>query len=429
MRFISLLAIALVASLNACALDLGQDSRYGNYGGPPRQDADDKVFSLEITDTKGVRWFPNYVNYSPDDSHLLVSLCHTGWHEFCRIAKFHIADRRWEILPHEPTVTYRFPVYSPDGKWIVLNTAPCTERKRWCNEEEALLVRMRPDGSGLETLADTNAWYPSFANDGSKLIYWSMGGRNPHTGKKTFVLANADVAELDWTSRRERLLTQFSFWPEHRKGRPYFTPDGKSFVFGGFVFSAPGGPKKYLAGPTGLASSYLQRDDEFNTGGTIYRLPPERKRVTLWRVPVQDEPYRSKDVPKFIPLWPNEFSWSAIGMTKDGRVLYFASIASRHEQGSPVAAALLAVQDRASRALASRRNAIFLRGPEPGAQDEAAFDTSARENCLSTSGDDKRLAFCRYSTTWVNQSLCTIALGEYEPTCYDWPKLTLEQPK
>ncbi len=59
------------------------------------------------------------MRFAPDDSHLLLSMCHVCIYQYCRIAKYHFADKRWEVLPHEEHMTYIWPTCSPDGKRVL----------------------------------------------------------------------------------------------------------------------------------------------------------------------------------------------------------------------------------------------------------------------------------------------------------------------
>lgn len=220
--------IFLVAStvlLSACTVDMGQGGRFGAYGGPPQQQSQSAESPFSIDDISfGVRWVPTHVRYAPDSSHFLVSLCHTLRPELCRIGKYFAATNEWEILPFEDKRTYRWPVYSPDGKEIAVTTGACDEQYR-CDLYQHVLARMRPDGSRMETVADITAKEMSFSPDGKKLIYWRLGGMGPKGRRFEF----SNIYEVDWATGKERALTDLG--NTCKEGRALFVEDGEAFVF------------------------------------------------------------------------------------------------------------------------------------------------------------------------------------------------------
>ncbi len=63
------------------------------------------------------------------------------------------------------------PEYSPDGEWILFNTERFTTATG-----HGQLARVRPDGSGLERLAETDRvdWFPHLSPDGRHGVYISF---------------------------------------------------------------------------------------------------------------------------------------------------------------------------------------------------------------------------------------------------------------
>lgn len=111
-----------------------------------------------------------------------------------------------------------FPVWSPDGEWIVFGVGQWfTQRGRG----RAKLMRMRRDGSGLEQLTDDsifNAGFPSYSADGQEVV---------------FRIANEDLnsaslgglAVLNLQTRKIRHITS------GYDNMPIWSPDGSRILF------------------------------------------------------------------------------------------------------------------------------------------------------------------------------------------------------
>ncbi len=225
MKRTTILAAVLLMALSACTMDMGKDARFGMYGGAPREPKPEPAF--DVMSTKwDTRWFPAHVRWAPDDSHLLVSLCHVNRSDYCRIGKYWIAENRWEILHLQPRITYRWPSYSPDGKSIAVSAGGCDENYR-CDMRRYVLALLSPDGQRIDKLANSIAVQPSFSNDGKKIIYWR------HTGGGA-----ADVAMFDLEHRKEKMLTSLVLSAIHAYGQARFLPGSERFVFSGFIVMA-----------------------------------------------------------------------------------------------------------------------------------------------------------------------------------------------
>lgn len=105
------------------------------------------------------------------------------------------------------------PCWSPDGQWIVFGYGEWFENRM---TKPAKLMRIRRDGSGLETLLDgpMNAGFPSCAPDGRQIVFrlWSQDGAG---GLRIFNLEDRSVKTL--TNEYDNL--------------PDWSPDGNRIVF------------------------------------------------------------------------------------------------------------------------------------------------------------------------------------------------------
>lgn len=392
------LGLVLTLLLTAGSLAQGQDARYGNFGGPPTQKEPAPPFSIDST-YRDVRWFPTHVRWSPDDSHLLVSLCHTLRPSLCRIGKYFIATKQWEILPYEDKRTYRWPVYHPDGKEIAVSTGSCDEQYR-CALADYVLIRMAPDGSSQQPVGDVIATDMSFSRDGKKLIYWRLGGMSIR-GR---TLALADLYEIDWPSGKETALTAIGFMGEELL-RPRYVENGAAFIFQG--------------GGYGMLNAKSHRGVNY---GRIQDAP--LKPINQHGGLVSMQPYGLLDV------------------SRDDRILYLADLTWKKEANEPIA--LTIRPGKAKRGIGAttpkdvvgtdaqeryfgRGSALFLRSMKPASLDEAGFDVSSPfEAALSS--DATRVAFLRggSAVSSAGVKLGLIGHGDVQTTNIDWPKLELK---
>lgn len=391
MKFGQLFVAACWLALAGCAANLGQDARFGTYGGRGRDAGPQAAF--DVASTKfGVRWFPTHLRWAPDGSHLLVSLCHVNQPDYCRIGKYWLADKRWELLHLKPQTTYRWPSYAPDGRRFVVSVGTCNEQFA-CSAARLSLTLMDADGGHPVELLRTIAQKPSFSDDGRKIIYWR------HTGGGA-----ADIGMYDLDTGREQKLTQLHFqdnWTQ--TGAPYFLPDGERFVFSGRPLLLPqlGGTKLDPAGP--------------NHGLVRYAWDRRKGAVT------------PKNFTEADLLWPDgEFAPindGSLDVSAKGEVLYLtgprsygAQIRSGRYKGNVVQ-----ITD-------NRQLLLALRPAREDAPFSAVFRLPYGANVAAISPDGQRVAFSEIPTGvfHFSQRLGTVRLTDQAVEFIDWPKLELD---
>jgi Tol biopolymer transport system component len=106
-----------------------------------------------------------------------------------------------------------YPVWSPDGEWIAFVSD--TQ-----GDDAYDLMRVRPDGSGLENLlyTDERISHPSWNADGTRLIYVIGEPQDARTW---------DIGVYDFATRTTWKLTD----DNTRDAWPIFHPDGQSILF------------------------------------------------------------------------------------------------------------------------------------------------------------------------------------------------------
>jgi len=111
-----------------------------------------------------------------------------------------------------------YPVWSPDGEWVVFGLGTWfTERS---NGPGAKLMRVRRDGTGLETLTDAsifNAGFPSYSADGKEIAFRAMG-QDPKARDQQ------GIRVLNLETRKIRVLTN------DYDNLPLWSPDGSRIM-------------------------------------------------------------------------------------------------------------------------------------------------------------------------------------------------------
>lgn len=393
------LILAFCMVLAGCAGEALTDARYGSWGGKQRS-YETPPFDINAVEF-GTRWFPANVRWAPDDSHLLVSLCHVRNAEYCRIGKYWLANKRWELLALQPLTTYRWPSYSPDGKRMAATIGTCNDDFT-CPQPRYVLSLLSPDGRQVTPLMRTTAKHPTFSDDGNKLIYWrSADGYY------------SDVAQFDLRTDQQQDLTEMRLMGG-AKGWPFFLPGGESFVFGA---------RFHISTITG------QPPDDFTRGELFDSENGPNKNVTLFAADIKDGPARRERARHLRPLWTDGLSGTGshpMDVTAKGEVLYHTGswqYAAKRAAGVYRANTLSFVETSAG-----SRSILMLRPARADAQDTAAFlvPSGAQEASVAHSG--RHVAFLEMSPqSWGNgQRMGILSLEDQQAEFIDWPRLQLD---
>lgn len=410
MTRILLLIAAAGILLSGCAVDLGKDARFGMYGGKQPDPRTEQPFDVQSTmwDT---RWFPAYVRWAPDDSHLLVSLCHVNRHEYCRIGKYWLAEKRWELLDLQPRITYRWPSYAPDGKRIVATAGGCDENYV-CPKRLYTLMLLDSDGKHPTKLANTYAEHPTFSDDGKKIIYWKLYGGG-----------GADVAMFDLAAGKEQLLTRLIVWASDIKGNAYFLPGGQKFVFACWL-------------PIHGTGELLRKDGQlvYKDGRAMTvphplhgtKLDPEGpNRGVMYVADMRHGIVTKENVTLMELLWPGE-QGVPMDLSRSGEVMYLCGsdcfrrkLATGVYKANPVE---LDVRPTAMQRL------LMLRPPNETAQDTAAFLLPSSAQIAAISNDSRRVAFSEANPDdwYYKRRFGIVSLDNAATMFIDWPRLELD---
>lgn len=370
---LGLLSATVAALLSVAGCGSLLNPRFGNFGGDNRHEAP-PPFSVEQTARDGVRWYPRQVRYSPDGTNILVSLCHTQAPRFCRIGRYYLTDKRWEVFPYDDAHSYQFPTYTPDGKWIAFSNHNLATNT-------TTLDRMAFDGGQHEPVIASKTYGMSFSADGSKAIYYC----NPYPR-----LGYYEICLLDWNTRAERKLTNLGLYQDETAGRPFLVDDDTAFVFAGRV-NWQGWEKKFGFLKVRLDARPIDKD----SGAS-----------------------RATQVSK----GANPFD-----MTSSGELLHVSSSIQKSRAGEPLAVALDPTGWRTG-------TVLFLRPLRLDARDTGAFGAWCEVlGCADAaiSPDQQQVTFVDGQLDYYvhrhprHGELGIARRNEVEPTYLDWPKFDL----
>mgnify|MGYP001399008386 CR=1 FL=1 len=408
--------------LSGCALDLGQNARFGNYGGKQPEAKAEPPF--DIMAVKGeTRWFPAHIRWAPDDSHLLVSLCHTTRKDYCRIGKYWIAEQRWELLELAPQTTYRWPSYSHDGKWIAATVGECDRNYR-CPGSKYTLTVLSADGKQTEPLINSYAERPSFSHDGKRLIYMRYTGGGA-----------GDVAMFDLVTRKEEKLTEVSFDASGISGGAYFLPGDQRFVFGALLPDVLFGSTYKVVDGKVLTEYTIDRQgtksftrplagtklDQEGPNKNVLRFVADRRQGVITR----------SNLEKLDLLWPdNGASANNAGakhVNRHGDVLYHCAVVTCMKQLFSDGRYRISGVDPtilSATPWRQKRHGLALRAAREDANELNLFVINATAQEAAVSSDGLRVAFSFGWDSWDKAGI--VRLGNPDPDFIEWPRLMLD---
>lgn len=236
----------------------------GNYcdlkANPAVLDVDKQTMPPRFSRT----WEMRQAIVSPDDSHLIVTVCQREAGSACTLKRYDIRNRSWSDLPGlEADRGYFHTAYHPDGKSMAVTTWECNpQAKPSCQPREAGLwlidaqggklkeligkeaksvyLEVRPGGQPV-TLNGASVYSPAFHPDGRKLAYWRSKVRFQFSGGGE---SDWHLYEMDLESGKERRLDQMKGWGMIRSGPRYALGGKLLFVssdFGDLFAERPAG--------------------------------------------------------------------------------------------------------------------------------------------------------------------------------------------
>ncbi len=199
----------------------------------------------------------------------------------------HVLDvetgRRRAVAPHPGKDGH--PKWSPDGEWLIFNRTfdPADNG----GDRDSAIVRAKVDGSGLETISDTEniETFASYSPDGQSVAFieWFANA----AGERA---RNADIVIVDIASRQRRNITNSDSFTGH----PFWGADGWIY----FAEANAAAPRELLVHrirPDGSSRQQLTAQD----GTSEIRPVPDRHgRLYL------NEVRQGRVLPVSIPLTP-----------------------------------------------------------------------------------------------------------------------------
>jgi hypothetical protein len=226
-----------MAALAACA---PTPPRFGNFGGPmvelPATPAPPKQTYGPAHETD---WSPVQARFHPDGNRLVIHFCHVDTPYYCRLVEYDRARNTWRRLPgQQEGVSYTYPSYSNDGKWLVFSIVPCSPDRKQCNSGYGQLATMPAEGGPIRLLPVQQARRAHFTADDQRLTYWRLKTSGKLASGRSF--GSFSIYEFDLASGDEKpLVDSMESGPNRPYGvrfiadisAPRYTLDGKTLFF------------------------------------------------------------------------------------------------------------------------------------------------------------------------------------------------------
>ncbi|MDO9166641.1 MAG: hypothetical protein Q7U13_11105 [Rhodoferax sp.] len=224
--------------------------------------------------------------YSPDGSHLLVTLCKYALGQrpmlsSCRPWRYYLADKRWEeiaLTPDDPDWSIESATYSPDGKTIAATIVKCgfvkAEQFPVCPYlNYRLLMIDAATGKHRTIPSESSRFKPSFTPDGKGLVYWQLDnlqgvatGTTPYPARQAQTLYfTHNIHTMSLSDEQGHLAIKVK--AQSPLAPPRVFPDGvRVTVAGNGVFGAVTTAQGVYSGIWGVTRYGVNADDSLLIG-------------------------------------------------------------------------------------------------------------------------------------------------------------------
>jgi Tol biopolymer transport system component len=168
------------------------------------------------------------LSISPDGSSILFTgRGHKDYHRVTTYRYDRNTNKLYRYLPRDESEQIIGGRYAPESTRILLTIVPLDNEKKQLMEDMQIAV-INQDGTGFRQITTGKGVKTGQAiSYDEKTLVYSKGTRRK-SGKT--MASDFDLYKIDLSTGKEIQLTGLSFYGI---SKPYFTPDGKSIIFGG----------------------------------------------------------------------------------------------------------------------------------------------------------------------------------------------------